>query len=182
MTKKTTIIRFSFLVIISILIWTINTSNNAGQANFTNCANCHTTASSKTTVDSIVLTEALTGSVATKYVPGRLYNIAIYGRNKNALNRFGFQVKNKMPKQPHHYGNKIEPSIHQQVLVSFLVLNGLLQSQVQAMQISMHISMLSMVTPQTKEMKLVLFSTTLFLKTHLQMVILLVSKLKLLSV
>lgn len=94
MTKKTTIIRFSFLVIISILIWTINTSNNAGQANFTNCANCHTSASSKTTIDSIVLTEALTGSVATKYVPGRLYNITIYGRNRNALNRFGFQVNN----------------------------------------------------------------------------------------
>jgi hypothetical protein len=115
MTKKTTIIRFSFLVIISILIWTINTSNNAGQANFTNCANCHTTASSKTTVDSIVLTEALTGSVATKYVPGRLYNIAIYGRNKNALNRFGFQVKNNKGTFSDPTSNaKTTPSLWQQ--------------------------------------------------------------------
>ena len=94
MTKKTTIFKYSFLVLISTLVWTINTSNNKGQANFTNCANCHTSANSQTTIDSIVLTEALTGSVATKYVSGRLYNISIYGRNRNALNRFGFQVNN----------------------------------------------------------------------------------------
>ena len=87
-------LKFVYTTIVLILFSILNLSNStgAGTTNF-NCNNCHSGASSTTSIDSITLRDANNwDDKAVKYSPNKTYIISFYGHNSGSLNRFGFQV------------------------------------------------------------------------------------------
>ncbi len=86
-------LKFTYILLSAIFLWTINTSEKTGMSSFTDCAGCHSGSSSTSTVDSITLTEVSSGQVVTKYKPATAYTIKFFGKNSASLAKFGFQVK-----------------------------------------------------------------------------------------
>lgn len=88
--------RFTYLLLISILIYITTTSKKNAATGFgttyTNCKGCHAGTASTTTVDSIVLTEVSSGLNVTTYNPSTAYTLKFYGHNSASLNKYGFHL------------------------------------------------------------------------------------------
>lgn len=90
-------LKYTYIFFVGLLIWAAISSNSAGMGNTSSdCASCHKGGTGTTLIDSLVFIDNITGArTNSSYIPGRTYNVSIYGKNSNTLTGFGFQVNNR---------------------------------------------------------------------------------------